>query len=94
MPPVVGPWMAMTHYQNYQVLDGTIRLELDMTSQFLGHQKTLSLGFLWSFFWDLMGFNGKTIGKWWFNGIYGGLMGYSWDLHSGYVKLAIEHGHL
>ena len=36
--------------QNYQVLDGTIRLELDMTSQFLGHQKTLSLGFLWSIF--------------------------------------------
>ena len=52
-PVVVGPSMAVPWHiwkQHDQVLDGTIRLELDMTSQFLGHQKTLSLGFLWSIF--------------------------------------------
>ncbi|CAL1126211.1 unnamed protein product [Cladocopium goreaui] len=48
-------WLAGAHpdpssnqFRNLQkalrkVLDGTIRLELDMTSQFLGHQKTLTL---------------------------------------------------
>ena len=33
-----------------------------------------------------IGNHGKTLGKWWFNGIL-------WDLPSGYVKIAIENGH-
>ena len=49
------PDRAGSQFRNLQkalrkVVDGSLKLELDMTSQFLGHQKTLNLGEVRHFF--------------------------------------------